>query len=87
MLDSNQAMGPDSEQYRWLEARLAASTARWKFAAKHYRGHHYCLVTVCGDSLSFRMHDLEGNLRDAFDLRKTAIAARSSATAETKPLQ
>jgi hypothetical protein len=36
MLDSNQPMGPGSEQYTWLDAQLGGSTARWKFAAHHH---------------------------------------------------
>ena len=36
MLDSNKDCGPGSEQYRWLERELAASTATWKFAAHHH---------------------------------------------------
>ncbi|MBE7502523.1 MAG: metallophosphoesterase [Verrucomicrobiales bacterium] len=166
MLDSNRPLGPGSEQYRWLEARLAASKAVWKFAAhhhptyssdeddygdtwrgpsdlgdlkvravvplyekygvdmvffghlhtyertwplaqgrvdaqrgvryvqtggaggnledaaptrtwfaaKHHRGHHYVLITLQGDRLSFRMFDLQGNLRDAFELEKARSA-------------
>ncbi len=36
MLDSNQPMGPGSEQYEWMARVLPASTAQWKFAAHHH---------------------------------------------------
>jgi len=36
VVDSNRPTGPDSEQYKWLEAELAASTAKWKFVAHHH---------------------------------------------------
>ncbi len=36
MIDSNKDLGPDSEQYRWLERELAKSTAIWKFTAHHH---------------------------------------------------
>lgn len=36
MLDSNRNIGPGSEQYEWLDAALAASTAKWKFACHHH---------------------------------------------------
>ncbi len=36
MIDSNKDCGPDSEQYRWLDRALAASTATWKFAVHHH---------------------------------------------------
>jgi predicted phosphodiesterase len=35
-LDTNKQVGPTSEQYRWLEARLAKSDARWKFVYHHH---------------------------------------------------
>ncbi|MCK5944571.1 MAG: metallophosphoesterase family protein [Planctomycetes bacterium] len=35
MLDGNKRVGPDSEQYLWLEKELAASTAQWKFVCHH----------------------------------------------------
>lgn len=162
MLDSNRPMGPGSEQHAWLEERLRASTARWKFACHHhpvyssdeddygntwrgpsalgdanprgavalyerygvdivfyghihayertwpmldgqvqtqhgvryvqtggaggnlenftptrnafsnklFRGHHYCLIRIHQDHLTFQMFDTDGRLRDAFDLRK-----------------
>ena len=35
MLDANKQLGPDSEQYTWLEKELKASTSRWKFACHH----------------------------------------------------
>lgn len=36
MIDSNKPLGPDSEQYRWLEQELAASKATWKFTCHHH---------------------------------------------------
>lgn len=36
MIDSNKDCSPGSEQYKWLEAELAKSTATWKFAAHHH---------------------------------------------------
>jgi 3',5'-cyclic AMP phosphodiesterase CpdA len=36
MLDSNKEVGPESEQYRWLEKELAASKAVWKFVSYHH---------------------------------------------------
>ncbi len=36
MIDSNRNVDPDSEQYRWLDERLAASNATWKFVCHHH---------------------------------------------------
>jgi hypothetical protein len=36
MIDSNKECGPDSEQYKWLEAQLAESHATWKFVSYHH---------------------------------------------------
>jgi hypothetical protein len=36
MIDSNKDCGPGSEQYRWLERELKASTATWKFTVHHH---------------------------------------------------
>lgn len=36
MLDSNKKVGPESEQYKWLEKELAASQATWKFVSYHH---------------------------------------------------
>lgn len=36
MIDSNKDCSPGSEQYRWLDEQLAASTATWKIAAHHH---------------------------------------------------
>jgi len=44
-------------------------TRNW-FTTKLYRGHHYCLLNVFGGHLSFQMFDVEGRLRDAFELNK-----------------
>jgi acid phosphatase type 7 len=46
-----------------------APTRAW-FSAKTYRGHHYCIVGVNGGSLSFKMYDTEGKLKDFLELRK-----------------
>jgi predicted phosphodiesterase len=36
MIDSNQDLSPAGEQYKWLEAQLARSTAVWKFTVQHH---------------------------------------------------
>jgi len=36
MIDSNRNVDPESEQYRWLEKRLAESDATWKFVCHHH---------------------------------------------------
>lgn len=36
MLDTNRNVGPGSEQYKWLEASLKKSTAKWKFVCHHH---------------------------------------------------
>ena len=36
MVDSNRNVDPGSEQYRWLEKRLASSKAKWKFVSYHH---------------------------------------------------
>lgn len=36
MLDSNQPMGPDSEQYQWLESELEKTGTEWIFAGHHH---------------------------------------------------
>lgn len=36
MLDTNKNVGPQSEQYKWLEKALAGSTAKWKFVVHHH---------------------------------------------------
>jgi hypothetical protein len=40
------------------------------FSAKTYRGHHYCTIQIAGDTLTMRMYDLEGALRDEHIIRK-----------------
>jgi acid phosphatase type 7 len=47
----------------------AAPTRNW-FTTQLYRGHHYCVLNVYQGRLTFKMHDLEGRLRDAFELTK-----------------
>ncbi len=36
MIDTDRSVAVDSEQYKWLQAELAKSTATWKFAVHHY---------------------------------------------------
>jgi acid phosphatase type 7 len=36
MIDSNKRVHPASEQYKWLENKLKASTATWKFVCHHH---------------------------------------------------
>lgn len=36
MIDSNRNIEPGSEQYEWLKAQLASSTATWKIACHHH---------------------------------------------------
>ncbi len=36
MIDSNRNVDPASEQYRWLDEALGASTATWKFVVHHH---------------------------------------------------
>ncbi|XZE55464.1 metallophosphoesterase [Planctomycetaceae bacterium SH139] len=36
MIDSNRNVDPGSEQYKWLEEKLAASNANWKFVCHHH---------------------------------------------------
>lgn len=43
---------------------------RNRFTQKLFRGHHYCLVDLHADLLQFRMVDVDGRLRDAFEIRK-----------------
>ncbi len=35
-LDTNKKVGPGTEQYRWLDAELAKSSAKWKFVYHHH---------------------------------------------------
>ncbi len=35
-IDTNKSVGPGSEQYRWLDAELGKSTARWKICYHHH---------------------------------------------------
>src|SRR5262249_40037570 len=36
VVDSNKSLKPDSEQYKWLDAELGKSTAKWKFCYHHH---------------------------------------------------
>ena len=36
VLDSNKSLGPKTEQYAWLDGKLAKSTAKWKFCYHHH---------------------------------------------------
>lgn len=42
------------------------------FSAKTHRGHHYVTFEVLGDSLSMRMFDADGKVKDWFTLRKAS---------------
>ncbi|MBX2916476.1 MAG: metallophosphoesterase [Cyclobacteriaceae bacterium] len=46
-----------------------APSRAW-FSAKTFRGHHYCTITVNQGMLEFRMYDVEGKLKDFFNLNK-----------------
>lgn len=46
-----------------------APSRAW-FSAKTFRGHHYCTITVNQDQLEFRMFDVDGRLKDFFNLSK-----------------
>ena len=35
-IDTNKSVAPDSEQYKWIEKTLAASTAKWKICYHHH---------------------------------------------------
>jgi 3',5'-cyclic AMP phosphodiesterase CpdA len=36
MIDTNKNVGPDSEQYKWLDTALSKCTAKWKFVVHHH---------------------------------------------------
>lgn len=40
------------------------------FSAKTHRGHHYVTFEVLGDSLSMRMYDADGKVKDWFTIKK-----------------
>jgi hypothetical protein len=44
-------------------------TPAW-FSAKTYRGHHYLMCEAKGDQLTFQMYDLDGRLRDQWNMSK-----------------
>lgn len=44
--------------------------ARAWFSAKTYRGHHYFTINIFNKSLSFKMYDTEGRLKDFLELNK-----------------
>ncbi|MEW6167790.1 MAG: metallophosphoesterase [Pseudomonadota bacterium] len=46
------------------------SPTRAPFSRKVFRDHHYAVVDVDGARMSFAVYDLEGRLRDRFDLEK-----------------
>ena len=46
-----------------------APTRSW-FSTKLYRGHHYCKLDVFQNKLYFKMYDLNGALKDYFELSK-----------------
>lgn len=47
-------------------------TRAW-YSAKTYRGHHYCMVQVVGDTLMLNMYDIAGNPRDYLTLQKNEV--------------
>ena len=47
---------------------------RNRFTGHLFRGHHYCLLDLHEDLLQFRMYDLEGRMRDAFEMRKAGTS-------------
>ena len=48
-----------------------APTRTW-FANSLFRGRHYCVVSIHGGDLQFKVFDLEGRMRDVFTLKKQA---------------
>ncbi|GGC23782.1 hypothetical protein GCM10011386_14710 [Parapedobacter defluvii] len=44
-------------------------TRAW-YSAKTYRGHHYCMVQVVGDTLRLNVYDVTGNLKDYLAIQK-----------------
>ncbi len=46
------------------------SPTRQPFSRKVFRDHHYAVVDVDGTRMSFAVYDLEGRLRDRFDIEK-----------------
>lgn len=40
------------------------------FTARTFRGHHYCLISLAGDTLQLKMLDVDGRLRDFCERRK-----------------
>lgn len=47
-------------------------TRAW-YSAKTYRGHHYCVVQVVGDTLMLNVYDIVGNPRDYLTLQKNEV--------------
>ncbi|NJL15243.1 MAG: hypothetical protein HC913_21045 [Microscillaceae bacterium] len=40
------------------------------FSGKTQRGHHFCRVDIVGNVLGFKMYDLEGRLKDFFEIKR-----------------
>jgi predicted phosphodiesterase len=40
------------------------------FSAKTYPDHHYVMMEILGDTLTMRMHGLDGNIRDSYSIEK-----------------
>lgn len=47
-----------------------AAPARSWFTSKFYRGFHYCIAQIGGGQFRFRMYDIEGRLKDTFEMNK-----------------
>ena len=53
-----------------------APTATW-FSNRIYRGHHYGIVNIEGDLLTYKMVDSEGRLRDLYERRKSSATTNA----------
>ena len=42
------------------------------FSAKTHRGHHYIMIEIANDTMTMRMYDLNGAIRDSFQVRKAS---------------
>lgn len=51
-----------------------------EFSEKGFRGHHYVLISITGRTLSGKMYDLEGRLKDHFQWTKPAASLTNTDT-------